>query len=301
MTEDRPPTAYGYARVSTAGQVKSGLGQADQRQEIEVAYRHRYAKSHAWGELIEDPAESAGKVMFLDRPGGRRLNDLLRRGDLVIVAKLDRAFRSLRDAVNMLHAWEQRGVAVVFCDCGGNTIDMGTATGKIVVWAWSLVAELEWGRIRERCQASVDQRRDQDRFYGGAKHVYGYRITRDPKRWFYPDPATRRLGAWMVRQQDALGHTAPAIRRHLNTVQAEDGSASLNPFTGKPWTDGTVLEWVARERDLQTREAAAGVDNVTTFLMPSGRVKALAELPPEAQAYLRQHLAPAPEKSAHPA
>src|SRR5262245_52064589 len=87
--------AIGYIRVSSEEQADSGLGLAAQRQRI-AAYCTM--KGLHLAEVFEDPGISAGKPLA-GRPAGSRLLAAAKKGKaVVVVAKLDRLFRSVADA-----------------------------------------------------------------------------------------------------------------------------------------------------------------------------------------------------------
>jgi DNA invertase Pin-like site-specific DNA recombinase len=82
-------TVRAYIRVSTADQATNGHGLAAQRSAIEAEAERRGWTGLRW---YEDGGYS-GKD--LDRPAMRDLLGSVRRGDTLIVAKLDRLSRSL--------------------------------------------------------------------------------------------------------------------------------------------------------------------------------------------------------------
>ena len=87
---------YGYTRVSTTEQA------ADDRSSLDTQRRKITAAAELAGltldELIEEPGVSGGKPLA-DRPEGGPLLARLVKGDMLIVAKLDRAFRNAADAL----------------------------------------------------------------------------------------------------------------------------------------------------------------------------------------------------------
>lgn len=107
IVEATPPGAcYGYIRVSTDRQ---SLSPEVQRGQIEQAAQRLGVTVHAWFEdaPTKNPDGSwndaaSGKVPLPERRAGRALCALLKKGDLVIAAKVDRAFRRLSDCVLMV-------------------------------------------------------------------------------------------------------------------------------------------------------------------------------------------------------
>jgi putative DNA-invertase from lambdoid prophage Rac len=89
-------TVFGYTRVSTSEQA------ADDRSSLDTQRRKILAAAELSGltvdQFIEEPGVSGGKPLA-DRPKGGPLLAQLSKGDVLIVAKLDRAFRNAADAL----------------------------------------------------------------------------------------------------------------------------------------------------------------------------------------------------------
>lgn len=81
-----------------------------------------------------------------------RLLELVREGDAVVVYKLDRLARSLRDLLQILHTLELRGASFRSLT---ETIDTGTPAGRMTLHMLGAVAEFERGLISERSRAGV--------------------------------------------------------------------------------------------------------------------------------------------------
>src|SRR5262245_24081996 len=91
--------ALGYVRVSSEEQADSGLGLEAQRQRI-AAYCAM--KGLRLAEVFADPGISGGKPLA-SRPAGSQLLAAANKSQaLVIVAKLDRLFRSVADAASVI-------------------------------------------------------------------------------------------------------------------------------------------------------------------------------------------------------
>jgi DNA invertase Pin-like site-specific DNA recombinase len=102
--------AISYIRVSSEEQAESGLGLEAQRQRI-AAYCTM--KGVRLAEVFEDPGVSGGKPLA-SRPAGSRLLAAAKNGKaLVIVAKLDRLFRSVADAANVIADFDKKGIQPV--------------------------------------------------------------------------------------------------------------------------------------------------------------------------------------------
>ena len=88
---------YAYLRVSTSEQAANGC-LATQRQQISG-----YAMMRGWevSEFFVDGGVS-GSVPLAERPEGKRLLEAVEKGDTIVTARLDRAFRSAVDALGTL-------------------------------------------------------------------------------------------------------------------------------------------------------------------------------------------------------
>src|SRR5277367_7086306 len=121
---------YGYARVSTF----------DQDLSIQ-----RAALEAAGCEVIR-----AEKVSGARRDGRTELQvllDFLRAGDTLVVTRIDRLARSLRDLQNIVHELKARGVALKATE---QPVDTSTAAGKAFLDMLGVFAEFETNLRRER-------------------------------------------------------------------------------------------------------------------------------------------------------
>ena len=89
-----------YARVSTAEQTI-----AHQRAHAEAAGFHI-------DEVVADDGVSGVSTRLAERPQGRRLFDMLRAGDTLVVRWVDRLGRNYADVTDTIRAFMQRGVVV---------------------------------------------------------------------------------------------------------------------------------------------------------------------------------------------
>jgi DNA invertase Pin-like site-specific DNA recombinase len=126
---------YGYARTSTD----------DQTTALQMAALKRAKCSH----IFEDKGLSGATTK---RPALARCLKNLRAGDTLIVWKLDRLGRSLRDLITMLDDLRDRGVAFQSLT---EAIDTKTPTGRAMWQMIGVLAELERSLITERSRAGV--------------------------------------------------------------------------------------------------------------------------------------------------
>jgi DNA invertase Pin-like site-specific DNA recombinase len=135
----------GYARVSkndreTAAQV-AALKAAD----CERIYREK-ASGGRW-----------------DRPELHRLLDQLRKGDVLVVWKLDRLSRSLRDVLTIM---DRLGEAKAGFRSLTEAIDTTTSAGRMMMQMVGAFAEFERSMLRERTKAGLESARREGRIGG---------------------------------------------------------------------------------------------------------------------------------------
>jgi DNA invertase Pin-like site-specific DNA recombinase len=138
----------------------------------------------------------SGSVPLADRPEGARLLSGLRSGDIVISAKLDRAFRSAADALGTLEQLKDDKVSLHLIDLGGDVC--GNGISKMVFTILAAVAEGERDRIRERIRDAKRHLASQGIFSGG-KRPFGFEIVGEDKkdRRLVPNPTEQRTIARM--------------------------------------------------------------------------------------------------------
>lgn len=146
----------GYARVSKADGSQTVDLQTDDLTAAGVARRHVYV-DHASGKKD-------------DRPGLEACLKALRKGDTLVVWKLDRLGRSLTHLVNLIDDLKERGVALKVLKGQGASIDTTTAAGKLVFGIFAALAEFERELISERTRAGLIAARARGR-RGGRRHT----------------------------------------------------------------------------------------------------------------------------------
>lgn len=124
----------GYARVSTT----------DQSPQLQID-----ALTGAGCErLFTEQASGAQR----DRPELKAALEFARRGDLLVVWKLDRLARSLSQLLATSELLEQKGVGLVSLT---EQIDTSTPGGRLVFQLFGALAEFERSLLRERTQARL--------------------------------------------------------------------------------------------------------------------------------------------------
>jgi DNA invertase Pin-like site-specific DNA recombinase len=138
----------GYARVSK-------IDQQDTRAQVK-------ALREAGCKRIYEESASGGRW---DRPELHRGLDQLREGDILVVSKLDRLSRSLKDLLNILEKINDAGAG--FRSLTEN-IDTTSPAGRMMLQMIGAFAEFERSMIRERTRMGLQAARERGRI-GGRK------------------------------------------------------------------------------------------------------------------------------------
>src|ERR1700730_12641693 len=148
--------ALGYMRVSSEEQADHGLGLESQRQRIKA---YCDMKGLDLVTIFEDPAVSGGRPLGTRPSGARLLAEARRTKPVVVVAKLDRLFRSVADAAQTITSFDRYGIELVAISEG---FDMTNPYGRAMAQMASVFAELERAMIRERTRAAMKVKRVAD-------------------------------------------------------------------------------------------------------------------------------------------
>lgn len=105
-----------------------------------------------------------------DRPGLESCLKALRKGDTLLVWKLDRLGRNLNHLVNLIKELHDRDVEFKVLKGQGASIDTTTPTGKLVFGIFAALSEYERDLISERTRAGLIAARARGR-RGGRRHT----------------------------------------------------------------------------------------------------------------------------------
>ncbi|MDB2330948.1 recombinase family protein [Alteromonas sp.] len=137
----------GYARVSTD----------DQSRNAQLDALHRAGCERIYEESV------SGKTK--ERPELTSMINALRSGDIVVVQRLDRLGRSLKDLIDLLDSFKRHSVQFLSLN---ENIDTTTAIGELAFHIIGSIAQFERRLISERTKAGLDAARARGR-KGGRK------------------------------------------------------------------------------------------------------------------------------------
>lgn len=204
-------------QVSTLEQKEHGYSIEEQERKL-----RSYCDINDWNvkDVYVDAGFSGAKR---DRPELKRLLNDIKHFDLILVYKLDRLTRSVRDLLDLLEVFENNDVAF---RSATEVYDTTTAMGRLFVTLVGAMAEWERETIRERTQMGKL-----------AALKKGVMLTTPP---FYYDrvdnkfiPNDYKKVVLFAYDETMKGSSAKAIARKLN-------NSDIPPPNGKKWEDRSI-------------------------------------------------------------
>jgi DNA invertase Pin-like site-specific DNA recombinase len=174
----------GYARVSTT----------DQDLTIQ-----REALNKAGCDIIRDDKASGTKRD--GRDGLHTVLEFLREGDTLVVLRLDRLGRSMRDLSNIAHEIENRGAALRVIE---QNVDTSTSSGKAFFGMLAVFAQFENDVRRERQMEGIAMAKAAGVYRGRPESIDGKKVRELRKDGMSPTAIAR-----------ALGISRPSVYKHL--------------------------------------------------------------------------------------
>ena len=138
----------GYARVST--------------QEQNLALQLDALKNVGCDKIYQEKISGASA----DRPELKKLLELIREGDTLVIWKLDRLGRSLGHLIALVADLEQRQIGLLSLN---DPVDTTTAQGRLIFRIFASLAEFEREVIRERTLAGLASARRRGQLLGRPK------------------------------------------------------------------------------------------------------------------------------------
>jgi DNA invertase Pin-like site-specific DNA recombinase len=135
----------GYARVST--------------QEQNLDLQNDALKAAGCENIYTDKMSGAKK----NRPGLEEILGFIRKGDTLVVWRLDRLGRSLKHLIQVLNQLDEKGV---YFKSIQESLDTSTPGGKLIFHVFGALAEFERDIIRERTLAGLASARGRGRIGG---------------------------------------------------------------------------------------------------------------------------------------
>ena len=143
----------GYARTSTVDQV---AGFEAQKRDL---------KKLGCEEIFEEQVSSVAQRVELDTA-----LKFVRKGDTLVVTKLDRLARSTQHLLKIIEGLDDKGVGLRILDFGGSDLDTKSPAGKMMLTMFGAMAEYERSLMLERQREGIRKAQLEGK-YGGRKPV----------------------------------------------------------------------------------------------------------------------------------
>lgn len=140
---------FGYARVSTFSQ--------------NIENQIALLKENECEKIFTDIASGVRE----DRESLKEMLSQLRKDDIVLVYKTDRIFRSLKNMIDLIEQFNQKGV--LFKSITEPAFDTTSANGKFIIQIFGAVAEFERNLISERTKSGLEGARRRNKLLGRPK------------------------------------------------------------------------------------------------------------------------------------
>ena len=188
----------GYARVSTFEQ--------------NLNLQKDALKAAGCEKIFEDHISGAAS----SRPGMNKAIEFLRKGDTLVVWRLDRLGRSLKHLIEVVSLLEERHIGFKSLQ---EAIDTTSSGGKLIFHIFGALAEFERNLIRERTMAGLSAARARGRKGGRPKAL---------------DPQQRDIAVMLYHQKkktvkeicSIMGISKPTLYSYIRSEQVSQSDSS---------------------------------------------------------------------------
>lgn len=211
-----------YRRVSTDMQVEDGVSLDNQLSRL-----HAYAESQGWKIVAEFVDEGISAKDIEHRPGVKKMIDaaINNEFDVLLVYKLDRLTRRVKDLHELLQIFEENKVMF---KSSTEPFDTTTAAGKLFINMIAAMAEWERETIAERVYSNMKYRAEEGLRNGGPP-PYGYDY--DDKGNLVVNAEEAKWVRFIFRRYETIG--SQNIAKELNKMGIRTKKDAL-------WSDHTV-------------------------------------------------------------
>lgn len=216
-----------YCRVSTDEQASSG-----------VSLQAQEAKLRAYClamdlELVRVESDAGASAKTLDRPALQRALASLSadEADALVVVKLDRLTRSVRDLADLLEQYFSADHGLISL---GESVDTRTAAGRLVLNVMTSVAQWEREAIGERTSNALQHMKSQGKRVGAVP--YGWALATDAKSLTKDE-----FEQTVIARARELRATGASLRAIASTL-ASQGMKTRNGRTFDPQQIARITE-----------------------------------------------------------
>lgn len=219
-----------YGRASTQEQAKTGYSLSAQMKRLEA-----FCVSQGWT-IVGRYCDEGVSAKDMNRPAFQKMLNECEANDVILVYKLDRLTRSVRDLDDMLRLFEKRNIYFYSIT---EHFDTTTATGRLMLRLIAEIAQWERETIAERSSLGIRERILKGKFHG-SHAPFGY--MRVPSGEFkrgrellkvVPDPNTRHIVV-EIYEKYLSGYGVRYIAKWLNQL-------GIKTQKGGKWYDKAVI------------------------------------------------------------
>jgi site-specific DNA recombinase len=210
-----------YVRVSSDKQAQDGSSL-----EAQTAKLHAYAAAFDL-EIVRIEVDAGASASSLDRPALKRALACLDsfEASALLVVKLDRLTRSLRDLADLVDTYFKDGQYSLLSV--SENIDTRSAAGRLVLNILTTVSQWEREAAGERTAAVMQHMKATGQFCGGWP-PYGFTLDEDGS-------------LHECLEEQAIIVRARALRTQGHTLRAVAAALPINPRTGKPFAAQQIV------------------------------------------------------------
>ncbi len=164
--------------------------------------------------IIED--KISGSTEFSERPGGKEIFELVEKGQLteLSVWQIDRIGRNMRDIVNTIHYFSDKGICIHFIQQGLKTLHPDGSENpisKLVINILGVISEMERNQIKERQNQGIQ--------IAKARGVYkGRKLgTKEDLLTFLSKPKNKKAVELLKKGYNGT-EVSKIVSIHLNTI-----------------------------------------------------------------------------------
>lgn len=242
--EAKTGVVYPYIRCSHVSSLESGLGLAAQEQKV-LEYSQTLCKKNphlSQANLYRDDAVSAFKVPFAKRPSGSEIISKIQPGDHLVVYRLDRAWRSVRDCAEMVDEFTKRGIHIHLVADGVST---DSPMGKIHFYTMSFMAWIESHFLSVRGKQVAKHLRSKGRPV--ARFYRGFKLKKaNGTKKLVIDPEEISRHKWVYDLKQKTGMSRDALSLYIEQWEAQEEGRAVRPVSPKPdrvaryWTPNRI-------------------------------------------------------------
>ena len=160
-------------------------------QEAGLAAQERDLRAAGCSKVFAERVSSVGERARLDAA-----LDYLREGDALVVTRPDRLARSVADLLGIVGRLDAKRVALRILSMGGDALDTGTPTGRMMLTVLGAVAEFERTLVLERQREGIAKAKAEGRYKGRkpTARAKAEEVRRLHAREVRPTEIAKRLG-----------------------------------------------------------------------------------------------------------